>query len=411
MKDVSKIILCILFIFNTSISIAQTLECKKLEFYFNPGIEFGLNVKAILEVDNLKNDTVTLKTNVKFSILGPKNIKASLVKKDGSLHPLTSWIDEQINTEQSGNFQCIRLLMPNRKKATVQITYNVIGSTIFKYKPESEDFYALQQRVEYYYPMDIPIREITVSSLDTIKYFLSYKEISKKIKDINVAFINKNKYNKKSVIKDNLNISLYIPDSLVNDKRMQQKVMDMQQYIDRFSTYISSRKNSDIIYINWRDDKARRAFGEGLGNYAICDINFDSKDLLHELIHTLLPVNVEQHSKGEYFMRESIIEWLALFLADKSLSKNVNNTNDSFTLYDAQINNYTTWNLIYTTGPLIIQHISSKCGKEKMANIIISFLERNQNKEINYDMFIAYVKKRLSNDLGKEMDFLIKTSY
>jgi hypothetical protein len=411
MKNVSKIILCILFIFNTFISLAQTLECKMLEFYFNPSIEFGLKVKATLEIDNLKNDTATLKTNVKFSTLGPKDLKASLVKKDGSLYPLPSWIDEQINTEQSGIFQYLRFLIPNREKATVQITYNVTGSTIFKYKPDSEDFYALQQCVEYYYPMDILIREITVSSLDTIKYFISYKEVNKRIKDINVAFINENKYNKKSVIKDNLNINLYIPDSLVNNKRMQQNIMDMQQYIDRFSIYLPSRKSSDIIYINWRDDKERRAFGEGLGNYAVCDINFGSKDLLHELIHTLLPVNVEQHSKGEYFIGESIIEWLALFLADKSLSENVNNMNGTINLYDAQINNYTTWNLIYTTGPLIIQHISSKCGKEKMANIIISFLERNQNKEINYDMFIAYVKKCLSNDLGKEMDFLIKTSY
>jgi hypothetical protein len=380
MKNVSKIILFILLIFNISVSFAQTLECERIEFSFNPSVEqveeAGLKVKVFLKADDLKNDTIVLRTNVKMSLLDPQNTKACLINKDGSLHPLVSWIDNQINTEQSENSQLIKILMPNKRKASIQITYNVIGSIIFKHSPDNEDFYTCQQSYEYYYPMNIPIRKIKVSSPDSIKYFVSYKKEKKEIKDINLSFINKKKYNEKSIAKGNLNINLHIPDSLISDKRIQQYIIDMQQYMDRFSTYLSSPKNADIIYINWRDDKERRAFGEAVGNHAVCDINFNSKDLLHELIHILLPVNVEQYSKGEYFIKESIIEWLALFLSNKIIDKEINNLAGSINLYEAQINNYTTWNLIYITGPLIIQQISSKSGEEKMANIIISFLEQ-----------------------------------
>lgn len=415
MKNVSKIILFILLIFNISVSFAQTIDCETIGFSFNPDAEqmedAGLKVKLFLEVDKLKNDTIILKTDVKMSLLGPRNIKAYLINKDGSLHPLKSWIEDQINTGQSENIQLLKVLIPDKRRSTIQITYNVLGSTVLKHRPDSEDFYTCQQRHEYYYPMNIPIREIKVSSSDSIKYFVSYKKEKKGIKDINLSFINKKKYTKRPVSKGNLNINLHIPDSLINDKRMEQNVVDMQRYIDKLSTYLSSPKDADIIYINWRDDKERRAFGEAVGDHAVCDINFNSKDLLHELIHILLPSNVEQYSKGEYFMKESIIEWLALFLSDKTINKQLNNSVGSVNLYDTQINNHTTWNLIYIAGPSIIQQIASKCGEEKMADIIISFLQKNQNEIINYNKFIAYMKKHLSPDLVKEMNYLIKTSY
>lgn len=412
MKNVFKMFFFILLISNASTSFSQDVECKEVKFSFNLDAkrleEAGLKVKLLLKVDKLKNDTIVLKTNVKMPIFGPQNIEAYLINKDGTSYPLTSWVDNQRNTEQSENIQFLKVLIPNKRKATVQITYNVFGSTIFG--SENDDFYTSQQEHEYHYPMNIPIRRAKVSLPDSLEYFLSYKKEKKEIKEINFSFINTKKYTKKSITRGNLNINLHIPDSLINNKKIQQNIIEMQQYIDRVSAYLSSPKSADIIYINWRDDKARRAFGKALGNYAICDINFSSKGLLHELIHILLPNDVKQDSKGEYFMKESIIEWLAQFFSNKMTNIDISDSTDSISLYDAQINNHSTWNLIYVTGPLAIQQISAKCGEEKMANVIISFLEKNQNKIISYDMFITHAKRSLSNDLGNKLDYLVKTS-
>lgn len=417
MKCISIFFIFFILNFNISISFAQKIECSRIEFSFYPAAEqveeAGIKVKAFLKVDDLKNDTITLKTNVKISLFGPKNLKANLIDKKGNLSTLTSWIDSPINSQQSESYQFMKILIPNKRNATILITYNVLGSSIFKYSPESESFYTCQQQYEYYYPMDMPIREIKVSSSDSIKYFASYKKENKELKDINLSFIHKGHYKEKSFAKGNLKINLHIPDSLINDQRMQKNIVDFQQYIDKLSTHLSSQKSADLIYINWRDDQTRRAFGEALGDYTVCDINFNSKDLLHELIHIFFPIDVKQNSKGEYFMKESIIEWLALYFSNKNkyIDKVGGKSTNSISLYDVQINNLTTWNLIYITGPLIIQQISSKSGEDKMANIIISFLKKNQNNTISYGKFIAYVKKYLSNDLVEEMNFLIKNSY
>lgn len=415
MKNKLYTILFALLIFGISYSFAQTIECKEIEFSFYPNIEqedeAGFKVKLLLEASNLGNDTITLKTNVKMSLLGPKNIKAHLVTEEGKLRPLESWIDNQMSMEQSEEFQLIRVLTPNKREASLVVTYNLIGSTIMKYQPDSEDFYACQQKHEYFYPMNVPIREVKISVPDSIKYFASYEKENNEIKDINLSFINKRNYNQESITKGNLNINLHIPDSLMYDKRMRQNIIDFQRYTNKLSTYLTSSQSADIIYINWRDDKARRAFGEALTNHAVCDINFSSKDLLHELIHILLPVNVEESSKGEYFMKESIIEWLALFLSEKTIDRGISNPVDSINLYDAKINNHTTWGLIYRTGPWIIQQMASKYGEDMMAEIIISFLNTNRNTMINYDKFIAYMKKHLSDDSGEGLDYLVKTSY
>lgn len=416
MKNTSKIILFILFIFNISTAFTQTIECEILEFSFNPNAEQeeedGLKVKAIIKVNDIRNDTIVLKTNVELSVLGPRNIKAYCLDRDKSLHPLVSWIDNEQNTEQSRNFQLIKILVPDKRKATIQISYNVVGLSSLRYCTgnDNEDFYTCQQRHEYYYPMNMPIREVKVSLPDSVKHFVSYKKEGKIIRDINLSFINKNNYREKVINKGGLNVSLHIPDTLINNKRMQQNIVDMEQYLGRLSTYLSSSPKVDIIYINWRDDKTRSAFGEALGNHAVCDIHFNNKDLLHEALHMLLSTNIEESSKGEYFMKESIIEWLALFLSKKAINTNLSDSTTSVSLYDAQINNHTTWNLIYITGPTIIQRIASKCGEEKMASVIFSFLHKNKNKEINYDMFITHVKKYLSNDLANELNSLVTTS-
>lgn len=78
-------------------------------------------------------------------------------------------------------------------------------------------------------------------------------------------------------------------------------------------------------------------------------------------------------------------------------------------LYDTQINNQYSWNKIYLFGPSIIEQIAMQCGREKMAKIITSFLEKNKNQVTKYDDFITYLNMYLPSDLVTELNILVRT--
>ena len=417
MKNIKRLFIFLSLFFNTSLCFAQKIICEEMDFFLEPTPEvdskketeiLGLQVKATLKITNFRNDTIALKTNVKTSLLGPKNIVAKLINKKRDLSTLTSWIDFKTDSKSVEDYQIIKIIVPQKKKVRILITYNVFGSSLLKYKPDNMDFFACQQQHEYFYPMNIKIKKIKISSPHNIKSFASYKIKKNTVENINLSFINKKHYIEKSINECSLKINTYIPDTLRNNKDFLEKNKDLQKHMKKLSNYLFQEKKSNIIYINWRDEKSRRAFGEAMGNNIICDIKFSSKDLLHEIIHTFLPSEVEQFSKGEYFIKESIIEWLALFLSNKIVKTDTLNAKSSTKLYDCHINNHTTWDLIYKTGPAIIQQVASKYGEERMASLIISFLEKNSNKIINYNKFTTYLNKYLSNNLSKEIDYFVK---
>jgi hypothetical protein len=366
-------------------------------------------IKATLKINNSNNDTITLKTSVKLSALGPTNLKVGLVSPAGIFCYIPAWVEQHTGSEFLTDTQSLKFVLPDTKSAIVTMEYNVIGSLLLRYRPESIHFYSLQQQYECFYPIDIPIKKVKIISPDYLKYFLSYKKNKDRIiKDINISFINKKHYKESLIQGDKYGIKIYIPDTLSYNTLIKQKIEDLQKHMDHASAYMSDNQYCDIVYINWRDDKNRRAFGESLGSYVVCDVNFGSKDLLHEIIHSLLPIEVEKSSKGEYFIKESIIEWLALFLSETEISNLEPIQEGSTSLYDIQTNNQYSWNKIYLFGPSIIEQIAVQYGRHKMAKIIISFLEKNKNKIANYESFINYLNMYLPPDLVMELDNLLK---
>lgn len=417
--------ICIILLFYSFQSFAQTIECDKIEFNLVDAIDpeynkegIWLNVKANYSAKNLKSDTITLKTNVRLSLLAPRRLKANLIDDNGRLHSLTSWIVQQEGSHFLEDSQLLKIVIPNQKKVHFTVSYDVLGSEVFKYKPDNLSLTAFQKRLEYFYPMDIPIKEIHVSCPDSIKQFVSYKvNKNKTVENIELAFILKNNYIEKPISVDKYNATVYIPDTLRNDSLIEQKVSTLQGNFSKLSDYLSVKhhKNAtiDIILINWRDDKDRRAYGEAFSNYVLCDMHLQANDFLHEALHVLLTGEVKEPSAGQYFIKESIIEWLALFLSDKTINTAIPecSASDTISLYNAQINNYTTWDLIYSTGPSIIQQIATECGEEKMAHTIISFLEKHKDKTTDYNEFIKYSHKHLPKHLVNKLDYLIKNTY
>jgi hypothetical protein len=409
-------ILLISLLFSVFAANAQKLECEKLVFdlnNFGSEHEAGLKVNAVFKVKNLKNDTLIFRTNVRYSFLGPQNLKADIYNNNGNLSPLTSWIDTQTATDQSGDIQLLKVLMPNKRNGTVQISYNVIGYDLFVVfgDNDNEAFGLYQSEREHVYPMNIPIKEVQVlSPPDSMAYFLSYEKGKRAIRDINLSFMLKNDYYKNTINRGDCHVDIYIPDTLGSDHNMQLNIDALDRCVNKLSACLPIPIDTDIIYLNWRDDKQRTAFGKALGNYVVCDIHFKDKDLLHELIHIYLPVNVKSPSKGEYFIKESIIEWLALFFSDRTIDIQTAIDANSISLYDVLTNNHTTWSAIYTTGPAIIQQIAAKYGEKKMANLIISFLLKNRNRIVNYDLFIKYISRHLPHDLVEEMSYLMSNN-
>jgi hypothetical protein len=69
MLNINKTIVLLLLLFNVFVSIAQTIECERMEFYFFPTIgeeieEAGLGVKAFLNVENIQNDTIKYESQI-----------------------------------------------------------------------------------------------------------------------------------------------------------------------------------------------------------------------------------------------------------------------------------------------------------------------------------------------------------
>lgn len=434
MLNINKILIFFLYtfsLFSTLPLFPQNIECEEIVFSFgapsnkissndtstelekrdsigNEKTDLLFKIKATLRINNSNNDTITLKTTVKLSALGPTNLKVGLISPTGVFY-IPSWVEQHPGSEFLSDTQSLKFILPDTKSATVSMEYNVIGSLLFRYQPENMHFYSIQQQYESFYPTDIPIKKVKMISPDSLKYFLSYKKNKGRIiKDINISLISKKHYKECLIQGDKYGIKIYIPDTLSYNAVIKEKIDDLQRHMDQFSIYMSDKQHSDIIYINWRDDENRRAFGESLGSYVVCDVNFGSKDLLHEIIHSFLPIEVEKSSKGKYFIKESIVEWLALFLSETEINNSEPIQEGSTSLYDIQTNDQYSWNEIYLYGPSIIEQIAMQCGRDKMAKIIISFLEKNKNKIANYESFINHLNIYLPSDLVIELDSLLK---
>ncbi|GHT70557.1 hypothetical protein FACS1894155_06470 [Bacteroidia bacterium] len=421
---------CFILLFGSFVSFAQIVEIEEIEFNYLPmppassmvgsdeNEEQGLwlKVKAILSARDLKDDTIRMKTTMNAIIpqLGPMNLAANLIDDEGRLFPLKSQIVHQAGVQPSENYQLFKIVVPNKKKVKFSITYNTVGD-FFVYNTNS-DFLSYHSKHGYFYPMDVPIKKVhfdfTLNNNDSLKYFASYRKFGEIIEDINIAVINKKRYIEESIVKNNLKVNIFVPDTLINGNTWIRKREKLDPYFDRLASYVADTTSLDVILINWRDEKYRHTNGEGLGSYCVCDIKFPAEGILHELLHLTFPSKVLDFSKGEYFIKESIIEWLTVFLSNKPINKitttKLPKIKDSISLYDAQINNYTTWDLIYKTGPSIIQYIAGKCGEEKMAKTIISFLEKNQKEVVDYEKFIDHLRVYLSHDLVKELDEMVK---
>lgn len=405
---INKYIAFIIFLLTSSVSFCQEIECDTLKFSLQPSkmvsLETsGLKVEGILNVKGLVNDTLVLITEVETGdFLGPKNVKASMINEDGTVQNLQVWVQQNDNGSQQSIY-----LMPCPKDAKIQFSYYLFGSSLIG--GDDDTFAAYLYHREKFYPKNMHIRNISVITDEEFNLYTSDKKSNDEIQDISLIFIQEEEYDKKIIDKANCKVTIFVPDSLSTDDKMLAKINILQQQIENLQRYISAPVLSTVFFTNWRNDNERFCFGQAVGDYVVCDINFDGQSLLHEILHNLLPSNVEKNTKGQYFIGESIIEWLSLYLSNQKPFRRGDNLDNELTIYNVQVNNYKTFNIVYYIGPFIIQEVAAKYGEDKMAQCIISFLQEYKGKSVNYEDFIKYLTEYLSQESANELDHLVKT--
>lgn len=369
------------------------------------------HVDALLDINNLQKDTVTLTTTISgWPILGAQELKVT--KNDGTILP--SWIETNYDSIACCYVRLLKFVL--KRDAKVTVSYNLLGSSMLRYGTDNDmgnmgiDSY--QQRQEYYYPKDIPIKEIEIKSSDIFLPIASYARTKDgSLKDINLAFVVRNQHFMKSIRVKDVEIDVFVPDTLLQKEfdGMQKKLEELRTNIKTLALYMPPvKRHTSIILINWRSYKTRQAGGEAFGNFILADVKFGGSSLFHEVLHTLLPTDIREGSKGAYFLGESVIEWLTLFLSDKSIKSLDELKEVQGNLYDTAINASPTWSLIYSKGPAIIEQVAQKFGRGKMARCLIGFYIEHADEEIDYNTFYSYLQERLPSDLLDELDTWVK---
>lgn len=402
----------------------QTIQCDYIDFELVPiskentefvDFKYQVQIEMNLSVANIKNDTLVLKTNIKAAQgLEPKNLKAFLVDDKQEKKLLPSFVKNIPGNQLFNDIQLLNILLSGHQNSNIIINYDVIGTGFFFYllNQNYPNVVAYHPWQEYIYPMNIPIKEIRVNAPDNMLSFYSMRDNSGiHNEEVNLTFINKEAFKKESAEWGKVKLNTYIPDSIVNNITYREQIDKFYSYINKLSAYIQVPKTLNIILLLWRDEKNRNAFGKSLENHSICDIKLSDKSILHEAIHQAFPNDVLAMSEGEYFIKESIVEWLTVWLSgqlkkvDMSL---IGTTNTN--LYNIHINDRETWSLIYKVGPAILQKIATKCGEDKLASTIISFFLEKEGKVTNYTEFLDYLRTHahLSENTIEELDSMVK---
>lgn len=405
------------------ITLGQTVKCNCIDFEIVPipkkdtafaDFKYQVQVKMNLSVSNVKNDTLILKTNIKVAQgLEPKNLKAFLINDKQEKTLLPSFVNNLSGNQPFNDVQLLNIVLSGQQNPNIIINYNVIGTGFFFYLLEQNypNVIAYHPWIEYIYPMDVPIEKVRVNAPDSLLTFCGIKNATSGTHngEINLTFIKKEAFKKESTEWGKVTLNTYIPDSILNNTIYRQQIDEFYSYINKLSAYIKTPKTLDIILLVWRDAKRRNAFGKSLGNHSIFDIKFPAEGMLHEAIHQAFPNDVAEMSDGEYFIKESIVEWLALSLSgqlekiDMSLIGTLNAD-----LYNIHINNSETWPAIYKTGPAILQKIAIHLGEDRVTSTIISFFLEKEGKVTTYAEFIDYLRLHLPQNAIEELDSLVK---
>ncbi len=170
------------------------------------------------------------------------------------------------------------------------------------------------------------------------------------------------------------------------------------------------RTHLNFVEFDWQRDQY--AMGRGFDNLIMYDWSFLTKhkvSFIHEFLHTQLNPN----SIGNFFINESLIEYLAnyfCFYNDKNrflseIKKKHENFLESVkdsvvktSLYALEENNVNTFSLIYDEGPVILNDFAKKIGEDRFVKLSILFFSKMKKvKKNKYEFFLKFLHENKVN--------------
>ncbi|MDR0962374.1 MAG: hypothetical protein LBM62_07460, partial [Mediterranea sp.] len=294
------------------------------------------------------------------------------------------------------------------------VYYQIISPGLFYYISEQNypsvfDFIGEEY---FFYPKDVPIRALRVLKPDNMLVFKDLHNNYTGQSYVNLVFIEKDAFKQRESIRnENITMTVFVPDSLANDSAINAKLDKLYTRVNKVAAMTTTHRDINMLLINWRDEQRRVAAGKGFGNLFVCDIKFNPQSMLHETIHLLFDNKIDHSSGGGYFVGESVIEWLAAYFSDglKGIDTDVIATNNEGNLYDIIANHGSTFRLVYTIGPAIIQKIAKQVGEERMAQALIAFLKETDDGQFrSYEDFILFMQHHLPKRAITRMDRMVR---
>lgn len=420
-----KYLSALFLLFSLSLSpflIAQRLVCDTLHISLMDvaagdtsfaDLKYQLHVRMNLSVENNDSDTLVLKTNVKISQgLEPKNLQAFCVDSDGTERHLQTQVKSLPAALPMMEDQELIIILPDQKCTDLVVGYDVIGTGFFfsRFADNYPNVLTYYPREEYIYPMNIQIKETRIHVPGSFRFFADREMcFDSCIGQVNLTCFNSAAFTKEDKQYGKATISVYIPDTLSSEMKYQEKLNTFYSYLSNLSDFYPSPRNLNMLMINWRDDDARQAFGVSFRSHSVVDINLTAEGMLHEMIHQSFPVYVKSPSKGEFLIKESLIEWLTMYITNQTESiKTDIKPAGGQNLFDAVVNNNETRSLIYQYGPALLQQMAANGNEKQMAGAIISFLSDKDAQLTDYTEFINHLSRYFPQTAIKELDTKVR---
>lgn len=411
-----------------NLEICPTKQLKDTDYY---RLIYFAKINANIKIIDFKDTCLELSTRLWAEKLGINEVSLKIFYFPDK---------EMSQNDYSYNFKNGVLSIHFRKNCrnfSIKCMYNYMGST-FVTIPESNKrdiiIFGGEENFEYFASMfftsnkylltnktlkitapkskyilssDYPIYEDIVKN----NYLFKLNNDSTKLVNSIITILDTMSYKKIKLSNLNKSYEFYVRKNHLDSFYLALK--DIEVTINLVNDYKSNNYNkSKINFVEFDWQRDQYAMGRGFDNLVMYDWSFFTKhkvSFIHEFLHTQL----NPKSNGNYFVNESLIEYIAnyfCFFNDKNrflseIKKKHENfiestkaSVDKTSLYALEENNVNTFSLIYDEGPVILNDFAKKIGEDRFVKLSILFFSKMKKvKKNKYEFFLKFLHENKVN--------------
>ena len=398
---------------NTIWVTGQEINCNKANVSLMPSIAAGdsvmhLHVSMDIQTNTIA-DTLVLETSVK---IGDKDIDSGV-----SMAPYNLVVTDFYNVRDTieANVRNISGAIPFCDRQEIRIIkgchsrfyldYDVIGTGLFfsLLKSNGTNIYEYSKELESVFPNNVNIKARDIKAPDEYYVIRSHDEGMDRNMD-ELLFVNKNYVALDSFMSSGTKVRLYSILTEPSSKANQIK-NELRRAFRKLYKLSPFKKDFTILRVFYRAGGV--GAGHSINDICIVDIDLNSISVFHECLHSIFENDFASQKKGQFFVSESIIEWLSRYFTGKENTTKWKKTCDT-PIYDLEEDDSNTACQIYERGPEIIDDVARMVGADKLALCLIDFLDSSRGKVVDYDMLIEYLNTHISRRAVALMDRAVK---